>query len=633
MFSRIIFRRKLYVMVVLLLTLSTISGVRSRVYAQGDPAVTEYAIPTDLSKPFGITAGPDGAMWFAEGDGNKIGRIGMDGKITEFAIPTAESNPGLLTSGSDGAIWFVERDGNKIGRLTMEGQFSEFAIPSGGEQVQTASGKTITTSTPQGIVRGPDNALWFTEQAGNKIGRITTDGTITEYPLPTADSGPLSILLGGDNQLWFTERSGNRIGSISADGKIAEYTIPTADAGPTRLAVGSEGDLWFCEFGASQIGRITTDGTITEYPVPGVGPVGIARGADNAMWFTEWAGNKIGKISDDGQVTEYPVPTETSNPILVALGPDGALWFTEWAGNKIGRLPTGPVSPVTFAWENDGGANRLGRPTQIAVDSQNNVYVVDSNNARIQKFDPNGTFLLMWGSQGAGEGQFAFRAGSELTSAIAVDDQDKVYVVDYSGRVQEFDSSGHYLGLWNTLHTSATQATLGPHSMVIDHQGNLYISYDLTGTTNQVDKYDPQGHLLAWGRDSLPKDSELMGLAVDAQDNLYAADDRSNLVYKFDSTGKLLSTWGGTGAGEGQFHGASGIAVDGQGNVYVGDNQGNRVEEFDPSGTFLGQWDTKGNVKYPEYFLAGVALDHSGNIYITELSNGDHEYLKKYSPS
>ena len=621
-------------MFVLLLTLSTVSGVRSRVYAQGDPAVTEYAIPTDLSKPFGITAGPDGAMWFAEGDGNKIGRLTMEGKMTEFAIPTAESNPGLLTSGPDGAIWFVERDGNRIGRLTVEGQFTEFAIPSGGEQVQTASGKTITTSTPQGIVQGPDKALWFTEQSGNKIGRITTDGTITEYPLPTADSGPLSILLGGDNQLWFTERAGNRIGSISADGKIAEYSIPTADAGPTRLAVGPDGDLWFCEFGASQIGRIDLTGQIKEYPVPGVGPVGIARGADNAMWFTEWAGNKIGKISDDGQVTEYQVPTEKSNPILVALGPDGALWFTEWAGNKIGRLLTGLVSPVTFVWENDGGTNRLGRPNQMAVDSQNNVYVVDGNNNRIQKFDPNGTFVLMWGSYGTGEGQFAFRNGASHPSAIAVDDQDNVYVADHSGRIQEFDSSGHSLGLWGRFHTSAKQATLEPDSMVIDHQGNLYISFYFTDNTNKVEKYDPQGHLLAWGSDSLPKDGSLFSLAVDAQDNLYAADDGiTNLVYKFDSTGKLLLTWGGTGEGEGKFNNAQGIAVDGQGHVYVGDNQGNRVEAFDPNGTFLGQWETNENLKSAQYFLFSVAVDHLGNIYVTEGSNGDHEYLKQYSPS
>src|SRR5262249_41376545 len=160
------------------------------------PALTEYAIPTDKSRPFGITAGPDGAMWFAEGGGNKIGRITADGKITEYLIPTPESNPGYITQGPDGAVWFLERDGNKFGRISSDGKIIEYPIPPGGVEDQTTSGKTVMTTVPQGIITGPDGALWFTEQVGNQIGRITTDGKITEFPVPTANSGPLGITLG-----------------------------------------------------------------------------------------------------------------------------------------------------------------------------------------------------------------------------------------------------------------------------------------------------------------------------------------------------------------------------------------------------------------------------------------------------
>lgn len=186
--------------VLLLLTLlvivSSANGARS--LAQAQPAVTEYAIPTDKSQPFGITAGPFGTMWFTEGNANKIGKIAMNGHITEYPVPTADSNPGSLVTGMGGAVWFVERFGNKIGRITTDGnQVNEYAIPTAGQPATTASGQTVTTSLPQGIVNGPDNALWFTEQAGNKIGRITADGTITEYPLPTANSGPRGIALGG----------------------------------------------------------------------------------------------------------------------------------------------------------------------------------------------------------------------------------------------------------------------------------------------------------------------------------------------------------------------------------------------------------------------------------------------------
>ena len=62
---------------------------------------------------------------------------------------------------------------------------------------------------------GPDGNLWFTEDAGNNIGRITPAGEITEFPLPTPGSGPAGITVGPDGNLWFTEQIGNKIGRIN----------------------------------------------------------------------------------------------------------------------------------------------------------------------------------------------------------------------------------------------------------------------------------------------------------------------------------------------------------------------------------------------------------------------------------
>jgi streptogramin lyase len=64
------------------------------------------------------------------------------------------------------------------------------------------------------IAPGPDKNLWFTESAKNKIGRITTGGTITEFPIPTPSSIPRGIAPGPDKNLWFTESSGNDIGQV-----------------------------------------------------------------------------------------------------------------------------------------------------------------------------------------------------------------------------------------------------------------------------------------------------------------------------------------------------------------------------------------------------------------------------------
>src|SRR5215208_2077097 len=76
--------------------------------------ITEFPLPTAGSSPAVITAGPDGALWFTEAEGNKIGRVNTAGVITEFVIPTAGSSPGVITAGPDGALWFTEAEGNKI---------------------------------------------------------------------------------------------------------------------------------------------------------------------------------------------------------------------------------------------------------------------------------------------------------------------------------------------------------------------------------------------------------------------------------------------------------------------------------------------------------------------------------------
>jgi streptogramin lyase len=74
-------------------------------------------------------------------------------------------------------------------------RFREVAIPT-------------ANSSPVGITAGPDGNLWFTENAGNKIGRITTTGVITEFPVPSSDSSPYGITAGQDGNLWFTDIAG-----------------------------------------------------------------------------------------------------------------------------------------------------------------------------------------------------------------------------------------------------------------------------------------------------------------------------------------------------------------------------------------------------------------------------------------
>ena len=71
--------------------------------------------------------------------------------------------------------------------------------------------------------------MWFTEYSGNKIGRITTAGAITEYPIPTSNSNPAGIASGPDGAIWFTETNGNQIVRMTTDGSDHQ-PVSAADA-------------------------------------------------------------------------------------------------------------------------------------------------------------------------------------------------------------------------------------------------------------------------------------------------------------------------------------------------------------------------------------------------------------------
>jgi streptogramin lyase len=193
------------------------------------------------------------------------------GAISEFPIATAIGRPTEITAGPDGNLWFTEQGGNKIGRITPSGTISEFTIPS-------------AESEPYGIAAGHDGNLWFTEQGGNKIGRITPSGTISEFPTPRAPQPgvpgltyggfPQGIAAGSDGNLWFTEYVFGTIGRITPSGTISEFTIPSTESHPEGIAAGSDGNLWFTERRGEKIGRITPGGTIREFPIPAGGGQG-----------------------------------------------------------------------------------------------------------------------------------------------------------------------------------------------------------------------------------------------------------------------------------------------------------------------------------------------------------------------
>jgi virginiamycin B lyase len=253
--------------------------------------------------------------------------------ITEYSVPTSSSRPTEVTTGPDGALWFTEESGNAIGRVTTSGDFTQYSLPN-------------SDSAPYDIVTGPDGALWFTEQTGDRIGRITTSGSISEYHIPTdyATVSPEGITVGPDGNLWFTEASTGEIGQITTSGSITQYTIPW-ESNPIDIVTGPDGNLWFTDEGGNAIGRLTTSGDFTEYSLSEYesDPLSITVGPDGNLWFTQGPSRLIGSITTSGVISEHSYPLDYGSANYITTGPDGALWFTASGGpdgGYIGRITT-----------------------------------------------------------------------------------------------------------------------------------------------------------------------------------------------------------------------------------------------------------------------------------------------------
>ncbi len=200
-------------------------------------------------------------------------------------------------------------------------------------------------SGPNGITVGPDNALWFTESNAKKIGRITTGGAIKEF-IATNAVYPQGITTGPDNRLWFTDVTGNKIGRLATNGNVALFNLRPSTNDPVKypeyITSGPDQALWFTEFNG-RLGRITTTGTWTEYVIgPGHNLYGITAGPDNAIWFADFGYDLIWRSSLSGNLTNFPLSAKSgySEPALMTRGPDNALWFCEFQSGYIGRAAT-----------------------------------------------------------------------------------------------------------------------------------------------------------------------------------------------------------------------------------------------------------------------------------------------------
>jgi DNA-binding beta-propeller fold protein YncE len=264
------------------------------------------------------------------------------------------------------------------------------------------------------------------------------------------------------------------------------------------------------------------------------------------------------------------------------------LYAVDRDGNRIQAFDKNGT--FLFAWGklgNDDGQFRV--PYGIDVDIDGNVWVVDRANDRVQKFDSKGKFILKFGNKDAEPsdepGKF------DNPRHVAVDKDSKyLYVADSkNNRIQKFDVNGSFIEVIGKLGNKRGEFNL-PTTIEIDSKGNFIVN---ERGNERIQKFDSNWNpILMWGSKGSGNSEfcHIEHIAIDKYDNVYVTDPQSDpgcsqqpRVLKFDAHGNFITKWGSHGEGDGEFVDPEHLAIDSEGRVYVSDRSNDNIQVFEPT--------------------------------------------------
>ena len=189
-----------------------------------------------------------------------------------------------------------------------------------------------------------------------------------------------------------------------------------------------------------------------------------------------------------------------NNPVDVALGRNGKMFVADRADSDVQvRMPYKRITVCSVDEEYFGrfstggtGDGQILWPVSIAVDEDENVYVLDEALNRVTVFDSDWSFVRKWGTEGSGDGEFSRPAG------MAFDPDGNLVLADaLNNRVQRYTAAGQFLGSFGEAGTGDGQFNF-PWGVAVDGRGNVYVA---DWRNDRIQKFDPMGgHLAHLGR-------------------------------------------------------------------------------------------------------------------------------------
>jgi streptogramin lyase len=303
-----------------------------------------------------------------------------------FAVPTAGAGLSNIVAGPDGALWFNEQNGFAVGRITTTGAVTEFPVP---RASYSANGDGPTT-----IVSSGGN-LWTLANVGSTIDVISTAGTVNQL-YANLNQSATNLAPDSAGGVWATSLAGVGGGSVSGGlfrvdpptGAVRNYRNPqfTGEFQPVPIVAGPNGTAWFAD-GGSAITEVNNAGRITRIPIQGSGSMfvtSLAFDRRGDLWFTEYVPGGGFVSSTEGAIGEIPAGSR-------------AAMLRRLPGNEIpGSMILGSDGGIWFTWSQGIGrlATETGalqlvdlgsvyHPSSIAFGSDGNLWFVDPDSGDV----------------------------------------------------------------------------------------------------------------------------------------------------------------------------------------------------------------------------------------------------------
>ncbi len=271
------------------------------------------------------------------------------------------------------------------------------------------------------------------------------------------------------------------------------------------------------------------------------------------------------------------------------------------AGTRYGRdLVFSPLPTYSSTYASYGsGSGQLSEPSDLAIDPSGNVWVADTENSRLEEFNPKGEYIRTVG-EGSGNGQVRYPYG------VAIDSHGNLWVSDTGNdRIEELSSTGTYIQKFGTEGSGNVQFFV-PEGLAVDPKGDVYVA---DRGNKRIEELNEKGeYIRSIGTSGEGQLKSPSAVVLDSAGNLWVSDYENSRIVEFSPEGAFIRSWGTKGTGPGQLEQAYRLTVGPEGNIWLAEWGNNRVQVFTPAGQYVYGFGSNGSGEGQFFHARGIGI-------------------------